>query len=96
MDILQAYEKNQPKAHIPSSAQEQLLAQRYASDTGFFVRLVMRLSGGRIQDVRRASLVLLIASGVIVVIALAIFASGGGNKIPPSPPVPNPKGELQQ
>lgn len=67
MDILQAYEKNQPKAQAPS------MAQRYTSDAGFFVRLVMKLSGGRIESTRQASWVLLGMSILILVLAVLIY-----------------------
>lgn len=88
MDILEAYEKSQPKAQFPSAAQtpEQLLQQRYAPDTGFFIRLVIRLSGRRIQSARQASVVLLVVAGIIMFAALIVFvlasSSGGETALP--------------
>ncbi|MBI3421024.1 MAG: hypothetical protein HY006_03090 [Candidatus Sungbacteria bacterium] len=82
MDLLQEYEKNQPKAQFSSTlpAEGQLLAQRYAPDAGFFVRLVIKLAGGRIENTRQASLILLGTVISIFVISLFVFLfsfSGG-------------------
>lgn len=97
MDILQEYEKTQVKAPLPSTVQtqEQLLAQRYVPDTGFFVRLVMRLSGGRIRDARQASLVLLIISALIVALSIIIFLYQGrsGSRSPHAGEIIYPQGQ---
>lgn len=92
MDILQEYEKNQPKAPPQSAAQtqEQLIRQRYAPDAGFFVRLVMKLSGGRIENSRQASLVLLgTAIGIFVISVLVFFFSFSGRPGEVVPPKVN-------
>ncbi|MBI4225189.1 MAG: hypothetical protein HY617_02570 [Candidatus Sungbacteria bacterium] len=75
MDLLQEYEKNQPKAQLQRAlpTEGQLLAQRYAPDAGFFIRLVMKLSGGRIENTRQASMVLLGVAGIILAISVTIF-----------------------
>ncbi|MBI4224705.1 MAG: hypothetical protein HY617_00060 [Candidatus Sungbacteria bacterium] len=89
MDILEAYEKNQPKAQSQNvlPTEGQLLAQRYAPDTGFFIRLVMKLSGGRIQNNRQASYVLLGIAGIIMIISLFLFfSSGTAEPLPESSP----------
>lgn len=79
MDILGAYEKQNLQQTI------QPIAQRsYAPEYGFFIRLVMRLSGGKIENARQASYVLLAAAGVIIFLALIvfIFASPAGSGMP--------------
>lgn len=72
MDILGAYEKqNQPIA--------QPIVQRAQSpEYGFFIRLVMRLSGGRIENARQASYVLLGAVVVILIVAIVVFLGASG------------------
>ncbi|MBI3420874.1 MAG: hypothetical protein HY006_02320 [Candidatus Sungbacteria bacterium] len=82
MDILGKYEQGQPQTVTP------VVSPTSSSEYGFFVRLVMRLSGGRIHNARQANVALLIACGVMVLIALALFFSDGSSVLPPSPPTP--------
>jgi len=73
-----------------AQTQEQLLRQRYAPDAGFFVRLVMRLSGGRIQNARQASLILLgTAIGIFIISTLVFFFSFSGGPDMVVPPKVN-------
>jgi len=67
MDILGAYEKQNPQPV------QQALQRSQSSEYGFFIRLVMRLSGGRIENTRQASYVLLAIAGVIMVAAISVF-----------------------
>ncbi|MBI3442188.1 MAG: hypothetical protein HY007_00230 [Candidatus Sungbacteria bacterium] len=78
MDLLQEYNKTQPKIQLPHTlpTEGQLLAQRYAPDAGFFVRLVMKLSGGRIQNTKQASIILLIFAMIVMIISLFLFFGG--------------------
>lgn len=70
MDILEAYEKQNPRV-------VQVAPQRQQSpEHGFFIRLVMRLSGGRIENSHQASYVLLAAAGVILLAAIVVFLGG--------------------
>ncbi|MBI3442619.1 MAG: hypothetical protein HY007_02540 [Candidatus Sungbacteria bacterium] len=55
MDILGEYEKQNPQP-VRAAPQRQL-----ADEYGFFIRLVMRLSGWKIENSRQASYVLLAA-----------------------------------
>ncbi len=82
MDILEAYEKQNPQP-IRAAPQRQL-----TDEYGFFIRLVMRLSGGKIENTRQASMVLLAVSGVIILVTVAVFFFSGGSSLPPSPPTP--------
>lgn len=72
MDILQAYEKQRPQP-IQASPQRQP-----TDEYGFFIRLVMRLSNGKIQNVKQASYVLLAAAGVILLAAALVFLEASG------------------
>lgn len=67
MDILGKYEADRPQVI------KQPHQFRTAPEYGFFVRIVMRLSGDRIQDARQASMVLLGCAGVCFLIALSLF-----------------------
>lgn len=71
MDILKRYEERQPRAAQP--------APRAAagSEYGFLVRAVMRLSGGRIHEVRQANYILLGVATVAVILSLVLLFSGG-------------------
>ena len=81
MDILGKYEAEQPRV-VP-----QVLHER-VTEYGFFVRLVMRLSSGRITDARQATYLLLIVAVIFVLAALVILFAGSGSDVPPSPPTP--------
>jgi hypothetical protein len=85
MDLLQEYNKSQLKAQPQSilPTQEQLLQQRYAPDTGFFIPLVIKLSGGRIRDAKQATYVLLGIAGVVFIISLFLIFSGGSAELLP-------------
>jgi hypothetical protein len=92
MDILAEYEKQRPQVI------QQTVRRSESSEYGFFIRLVMRLSSGRITNTRQVSLVLAAAAGVMIFLALIIFflvSSGeGGTPLPyektyhPTQPVP--------
>lgn len=72
MDILGAYEKQNTPAVQPIAQRQQ------SSEYGFFIRLVMRLSGGKITNMRQASYVLLAAAGVILLAAIVVFLGASG------------------
>lgn len=84
MDILEQYEKQNPE-------KKQALQETYedpSQDYGPIIRWIMKVSGGRIQDVRQANVVLL---GVAVCISgvsiYLIFSSGGsGHPVINAPP----------
>ena len=69
MDILGEYERQNLDA--PTQTRR---AVPYSQQYGFFIRLVMRLSGGRITDARQATYVLLGVAGVIFLISLFLLA----------------------
>lgn len=89
MDILGEYEKQNPQP-VQAAPQRQL-----APEYGFFIRLVMRLSGRRIENARQASYVLLALSITIIAVSFIIFLYQGGNGLrpPPAGEVVYPKGE---
>lgn len=75
MDILQGYDKNQSRpSQDVLQTQDQFLHQRSVSpDTGFFIRLVMKLSGGRIENARQASWVLLGVTVLVFIVSILFF-----------------------
>lgn len=74
MDILGEYEKQHPVAQAPIRQ----TAFSPQSEYGFFIKLVMRLSGGKIENARQASMVLLGVAGAILLTSVFIFASASG------------------
>lgn len=80
MDILSQYEK-QNQQPIQMAPQKQP-----TPEYGFFIRLVMRLSSGRIQNSRQASYVLLGVAILIIVLSIIIFIYQGGSNSRPPPP----------
>lgn len=83
MDILEQYEKSDPQV-IRSAPQRQL-----TPEYGIFVRLVMQLSGGRIRDIRKASMALLVTAGVIMFVAILVFFGSASLRSPSSGIVPS-------
>jgi hypothetical protein len=67
MDILEQYEKQNPQP-VQTASQRQP-----AYEYGFFIRLVMRLSGGKIENTRQASYVLLAVVGAILLAAVLVL-----------------------
>lgn len=76
MDLLSQYRKDHPEVFQPGSQWQP------PKEYGFFIRLVMRLSGGRIRDVNTASYALLGAAVLIFVAALAVIIANF-NILPP-------------
>ncbi len=80
MDILSQYKEQHPEAFKEKPQWQP------PSEYGFFIRLVMRLSGGRIREARQASLALVIAAGVVFVASIGIFIySFSGSRVPQNP-----------
>ncbi len=86
MDLLSQYNKDQPEAFQEEKAAP--ITDEYGRAHSGMIRLVMRLSGGRIRDARTASYVLLIAAAVILTVSLVFFFAGSGNSTLPPPPTP--------
>lgn len=63
MDILSKYQQEHPEAF-----REKPAAIHVSDEYGFFIRTVMRVSGGRIQTMRQATRAL---AGIAVIILLA-------------------------
>ena len=81
MDILGRYEQQHPQAAAPTRTDIS------SDDYGFFINLVMRLSGGRIRDANQASSVLLGAVVVMIIIAVIILVIGMRSGAVPLTPV---------
>ena len=89
MDILEQYEKDLPQVS------RQVPQWESSGEYSGLIRLVMRFSGGRIQDERQANIVLVIVAVVIFIILLLILINQGGGphvsseliKLPPGPPI---------
>lgn len=78
MDILGKYQQEHP------DASPQKIEWGPSNDYGFFTRLVMKLSRGKIQDERQANFVLLAVVGIVFLITAVIvirIISGGGPDI---------------
>lgn len=76
MDILTQYEKENPE-------QKQVLQEMYGNkpqDYGPIVSLVMRFSGGRIQNEQQANMVLISFAAGIIIISILILSSSGAPK----------------
>ena len=67
MDLLSQYRQEHPESF------QEKQAWTPPRDYGFFIRLAMRLSGGRIRDVNTASYALAIVAGVILIVSLFLF-----------------------
>ena len=72
MDILKQYEKQVSEINKAAPQREAL------SEYGFFIRLVMRLSGGRIHNETQASYVLIAAAALMIIASLFIIFGGAG------------------
>lgn len=95
MDILAEYEKQNQKP-IQASPQRQP-----TDEYGFFIRLVMRLSGGKIENIRQASYVLLAAAGLVMITAIVVFLwtsrfFTSTKLLPPADPLRSPNSAGQQ
>lgn len=71
MDILSQYQQEHPEAFREAPKQQS------SDGYGFFIRLVLRLSGGRVRDARQAARVLLIAAVVMATASLFFFLTAG-------------------
>lgn len=74
MDILSQYEQENPEASKPQPAWQS------SGEYGFFIRLVMRLSGGKIQNETQANYVLFVFIAIAVIISLSLFFNTGPAK----------------
>lgn len=86
MDILSQYEKQSPAV-----SHEQPMYQ-LPSEYGFLIRLVMKISGGRIKDAIRANYILIGVAIVFLIIAGMIFLfarSGSNSRYAPVPVMSN-------
>lgn len=95
MDILGEYEKNQPQMPI-----KQPSYGNAAPSEGLLIRVVMKLSGGKVQNRRQALIVLLVVAGVGLLAAVVlIFQSTGVTQHPvvnAPPPEATGKGNTTQ
>ena len=72
MDLLSQYKQDHPEAFRDAPKWQP------PKEYGFFIRLVMRLSGGKIRDINKASYALAIAAAVVFLISLLFFFGIGG------------------
>ncbi len=94
MDILSQYKKDNP-AYLQSAP-----VPSFSQGNGFFSRLVIRLSGGKIQSERQANIFLAAGAVIILSISLILFLRQGKDThvsserimLPPGPPlmIPSP------
>lgn len=83
MDILSRYKKENQQ--VPQQFGVRDTAEN-TDDFGFLVRLVIRLSGGRIRNTAQAMTILAVASIIFIIVSLVIvvFFSGTKNESVPS------------
>jgi len=67
MDLLSQYKQDHPEALRPTPQWEP------PKEYGFFIRLVMRLSGGRIREINQASYILLGAAALVLVVSIFLY-----------------------
>ena len=80
MDLLSQYKQDHPEAFREKPAWEP------PKEYGFFIRLVMRVSSGRIRDVNTAAKALAIVGAVVFSISIIIFIySFSGSGVPKNP-----------
>ncbi len=88
MDLLEQY-----KQQHPEKFQEQKpapMADPYGREYSTLVALVIRLSGGRIQNAKQASYALLAVAIVFVLASLLFFTGVPGTSAPTQPNTINP------
>lgn len=73
MDILGKYQQEHPEAfqNPPSSKPDS--SWEPSNEYSFLIRTVMKLSGGRIRDEKRANLILLAVTGITLLISALII-----------------------
>ncbi|MEK7082654.1 MAG: hypothetical protein AAB972_00660 [Patescibacteria group bacterium] len=76
MDILAKYEKE--NSQVSSQAPLGESSEEYSGMT----RFVTRLSGGRIQDIHQANVVLVIVAVLLFVLSVFFFLRRGGPRLP--------------
>ena len=67
MDLLSQYKQDHPEEFREKPQWES------SREYGFFIRLVMRLSAGKIRDVSKAAYVLAIAAAAVFTFAVILF-----------------------
>lgn len=92
MDILAQYEKENP---TPEKSFKEINGES-SDDYGYLINLLMRFSGGRIQNARQASFVLLTATGVIFGASIIIFIMQSRNTSLYHKPIPIKGHELNE
>ncbi|MBI3421246.1 MAG: hypothetical protein HY006_04220 [Candidatus Sungbacteria bacterium] len=78
------------KNSAPPTGDKRATQQPQAPEYGFFIRLVMRLSGGRVQDSRRAIYILLGVAAVFMLASLLFLFGIPGFSAPTHPNLINP------
>lgn len=79
MDLLEQYKQQNPEMFREENRPQ--ATDEYGREYKGMVRLVMRLSGGRIRDTRRANMVLLGTAMVLTCITIAFFLLGSSGGI---------------
>ena len=82
MDLLSQYKQDHPEEFREKPQWEP------PREYGFFIRMVMKMSGGRIRKVNKADFVLAIGAAVAFVLSLILFFAGSGTNVPLPGPAP--------
>lgn len=73
MDILAEYEKSQPQMPV-----RQPSYGNAAPSDGLLIRMVMKLSGGKVQSRKQALIVLLVVAGIGLLVAVILIVRSTG------------------
>jgi len=84
MDLLSQYKQQHPEAFREQKKKSPVTDEYGRVYTGM-IALVMRLSGGRIRDVRRANMILFGSTFAILILSGIIFFTQGDKEIRPPP-----------
>lgn len=84
MDFLEQYKQQNPE--LSRAEKRPQTTDEYGSEQSGLVGLVVRLSGGRIRDARRANYVLL-AIGCVIILVLLLLIFGIPGSSPPTTPL---------
>ncbi|MBI3631199.1 MAG: hypothetical protein HY221_02580 [Candidatus Sungbacteria bacterium] len=73
MDLLDAYKKTAKEAPAPQHQMPEWQDEENAPKPGTFIRILMKLSGGRIHDPSQTTGILIAVVAIIFGIALFVF-----------------------
>ena len=79
MDILKSIKEEPHAAEVPSQTYG---ADGYSSETSGLMGWIITHSGGAVKNEKQASILLLVFSAVMIIVALFLVFRGGGPELP--------------